>query len=391
MRTATPIVVFSHLRWRSVFQRPQQIMTRLARRRDVLFVEEPVFESGPPGLEVTEVADGVRACRPHTALRESGFGARQNDSIAPLVLDLLRREEVKSFTAWMYTPMATSLATRLGPAAVVYDCMDDLAGFHGAPPELVAEERALLARADLVFTGGPSLYRARRERHPAVHCFPSSVDVAHFAPRPDRALPADMEALPRPRLGYFGVIDERLDLPLIAALAAAHPDWSVALIGPVAKIDPETLPRRDNLHYMGPREYVELPRYAAAWDVCLMPFALNRATRFISPTKSLEYMAAERPIVSTPITDVVEPYGAIVHIGDGVGGFVAACERALAEDAAGRETRARLAREVLARTSWDATVAQMDALIASLDPARGPRALEVAAPPTMVVRQGVQS
>lgn len=361
---APPLVVFSHLRWRSVFQRPQQIMSRLARRRPVWFIEEPVYATGPAVLEVLENDGGVRVCRPQTDVTEAGFGRRQNEIVAPLVLDLLRREGIDTFVAWLCTPMATSLARRLGPATVVYDCMDDLSGFHGASPEIAAYEQVLLDWASLVFTGGPSLYRARRHRHPSVHCLPSGVDVAHFAPRPGRREPDDMEVLPRPRLGHYGVIDERVDLPVLDALAAAHPDWAVVLLGPVARIDPATLPRRANLHAIGPRLDAELPEYAAAWDVCLMPFALHKETRFISPTRSLEYMAARRPIVSTPIVDVAEPYGEIVYVGEGIEGFVSACERALAAPAAERETRQAHADDVLARTSWDRTVDGMEALLA---------------------------
>jgi UDP-galactopyranose mutase len=246
--------------------------------------------------------------------------------------------------------------------------MDELSLFLGAPPELVRHEAELLEQADVVFTGGPSLYRAKRGRHPNVHCFPSSVDAAHFGraragagAEADEA--PDQRALPRPRLGYYGVIDERLDLPLLAAMADAHPEWQIVLVGPIVKIDPGTLPRRPNIQYTGQRRYEELPGYLAGWDVCLLPFALNDSTRFISPTKTLEYMAAERPIVSTPITDVAEPYGEIVRLGDGTEAFIRACERALSADGDDRAQRAALMRGVLARTSWDTTVAAMDACL----------------------------
>jgi glycosyltransferase involved in cell wall biosynthesis len=266
--------------------------------------------------------------------------------------------------------MALPLAQALDPDAMVYDCMDELSLFLGAPPELLSHEAALLERADVMFTGGPSLFRAKRSRHPNVHCFPSSVDAVHFRQaRPDSAgRPAeeasDQASIPHPRLGFYGVIDERLDLALIDAVAAARPDWQIVLVGPVVKIDPATLPRRANIHYFGQRSYDELPRYLAGWDVCLLPFAQNDSTRFISPTKTLEYMAAELPIVSTPITDVAEPYADIVYLGGTPAEFLAGCKAALRSDPEERNHRATLMRKVLSGTSWDVTVSAMEALLA---------------------------
>jgi UDP-galactopyranose mutase len=319
----------------------------------------------------------VTVFRPRTPLAEPGFHPAQLALVAAMLDEVREAAGPGGIIAWLYTPMALPLARRLDPALVVYDCMDELSLFAGAPPELVAREEELLQLADVVFTGGPSLYRAKRGRHPNVHCFTSSVDAEHFgrarAGRPDAPdEPADQRDLPHPRLGYYGVIDERLDLPLLAALADAHPAWQLVLVGPVVKIDPAALPRRANIHYTGQRRYDELPAYLAGWDVCLLPFALNESTRFISPTKTLEYMAAERPIVSTPITDVAEPYGNIVYLGDTPEAFIRACERALASDAAERERRGSLMRGVLARTSWDATVAAMTECMA--------RSLDLAAP-----------
>jgi UDP-galactopyranose mutase len=259
--------------------------------------------------------------------------------------------------------MALPLARALAPRAVIYDSMDELSAFQGAPRELLDREAELLEWADLVFAGGPSLYRAKRDRNPSVHCFPSSVDAAHFRRSRDLRDADDQARLPRPRLGFYGVIDERLDLALPDALAAAHPEWQIVMIGPVAKIKPQALPRRENIHYLGQRTYDQLPAYLGGWDVCLLPFARNEATRFISPTKTLEYMAAERPIVSTPIPDVAEPYSDIVYLGDTTEAFVAACERALAADAAERGERAAKMRAVLSRTSWNTTAHEMECLI----------------------------
>jgi glycosyltransferase involved in cell wall biosynthesis len=288
----------------------------------------------------------------------------------PLMAELARELEGTTVVAWLYTPLALPLAQTLGPAAIVYDCMDELSLFHGAPPELLSREADLLECADVMFTGGPSLFRAKQARHQNVHCFPSSVDAAHFRnARPGetgRVREAeDQVTIPHPRLGFYGVIDERLDLSLISFIAESRPDWHIVLVGPVVKIDPATLPRRPNIHYFGQRSYDELPRYLLGWDVCLLPFARNQSTRFISPTKTLEYMAAELPIVSTPITDVAQPYGHIVYLGSRPEEFLAACEAALGADTEERERRAAQMRQILAGTSWDVTVSAMETLLAA--------------------------
>ena len=321
-----PIVVFSHLRWDFVFQRPQQILSRLAARRRILYVEEPVDgRDQPDGWELTRPSTNVMVARPRLADLAQRTPEDVAATSATLLRRLLRAEEMIYPVAWLYTPMAMPLLDAVNPALVVYDCMDQLSLFLGAPPELCRLEAALLERADLVFTGGVSLYEAKRERHPRVFCFPSSVDVRHFAQaRPGaRAVrePAEQAALPRPRLGFFGVIDERLDLEVLDAMARSHPEWQIVMVGPTVKIDPATLPKRPNIHYLGQRPYEQLPAYLSGWDVCLLPFARNDATRFISPTKTLEYMAAERPIVSTPIQDVVNTYGDIVYLAGAAGGL----------------------------------------------------------------------
>ncbi len=366
--------MFSHLRWDFVYQRPQHVLSRLAARRPVWVMEEPVFDDSVPYWERRTPAPGVTVLRPHTSVREGGFADAQLKALRPLVAAL--GDEVGPCDVWVYTPLALPLLDALDARTVVYDCMDELAAFDHAPPALLDRERDLLARADLVFTGGPSLYRAKRSRHPSVHCFPSSVDADHFGrARPEApalAEPTDQRAISRPRLGFFGVIDERLDRDLVGALAAAHPEWEVVMLGPVVKIDPASLPQAPNLHWLGGKSYDELPAYLAGWDVCLLPFAQNRATEFISPTKTLEYMAAERPIVSTPITDVAEPYGDVVYLGDTPEAFVAACEAALKASPRQRAANVADMREVIARTSWDTTVGRMAALLDGVSTATAP-------------------
>jgi protoporphyrinogen oxidase len=266
--------------------------------------------------------------------------------------------------------MALPLLQSLQPALVVYDCMDELASFKNPPKQLLQRESALLNIADLVFAGGPSLYEAKKNRHPNVHCFSSSVDVGHFEQALDRGrVHPQQAAIPHPRLGFYGVLDERFDPDLVGALADAHPAWQIVLAGPIVKIDQERLPRRANIHYLGQQPYEALPDLLAGWDVCLMPFAINEATKFISPTKVLEYMAAQLPIVSTPIADVANPYGHVVAIANGADEFVAACEAALALSPAQRRDMAQAMQAIVAATSWDTTASHMRALLAST-PAR---------------------
>ncbi|HEX8228774.1 MAG TPA: glycosyltransferase [Chloroflexia bacterium] len=359
-----PLVVFSHLRWDFVYQRPQHLLARLAKNQQVFFIEEPVqdFENAPH-LEISSPSPNVIVARPHTPSYSWGFTGDQVSLMTPLVADFVEQQELTDYVVWLYTPMALPLAQTLRPRAVVFDVMDELSAFAGAPQEMKDLETATLAWADVVFTGGPSLYKAKLGRHDNLHCFPSSVDAAHFAQARTIDEAPDQANLPHPRLGFYGVIDERMDLGLLDFLAASHPEWQIVMVGPVVKIDWAWLPKQPNLHFLGQRQYAELPSYLAGWDVCLLPFALNESTRFISPTKTLEYMAAELPIVSTPITDVAEPYGHIVYLGTTKEEFAAACESALTAPVEEHERRVQQMREVLANTSWDHTVAAMERLI----------------------------
>ncbi|HZP86507.1 MAG TPA: glycosyltransferase [Burkholderiales bacterium] len=287
--------------------------------------------------------------------------------------------------------MALPLAIGASPARIVYDCMDELTAFKSAAPQLLERERALMQVADVVFTGGPSLYRSRLGKHPNLHCFPSSVDRAHFERARIAAVHAAQESLPTPRLGFFGVIDERLDYRLIGALAESHPQWQIMMVGPVAKVGPWALPRAANLHWMGRHAYAELPALLAGWDVCLLPFALNHATRFISPTKTLEYLAAGRPVISTAIHDVIDLYSDVVRIGDDVDDFIAACEAALSEGIEAREQRERAARAHLDRTSWDRTAAAMRGILegAGDSAARSGRPRATAAPARLLEARNI--
>jgi UDP-galactopyranose mutase len=373
------ILAFSHLRWDFVYQRPQHLLSRLAGDHGyrVLFIEEPVEDAADVLFwEASEPEPNVTVLRPHTPAAGKGFTGEQLPLLRRLLAELIEQERLTEYILWFYTPMAIPLAEGLRPEAVVYDSMDELSAFLGAPPELLELEERLFGMADVVFTGGPSLYRAKKDRHRNVHCFPSSVDAKHFGQaRGAVEDQKDQAAIPHPRLGFFGVLDERLDRELVARVAAVRPDWQLVMVGPVVKIKEEDLPQAANIHYLGQKKYAELPAYLANWDVCLLPFARNEATRFISPTKTLEYMAAAKTIVSTPITDVAEPYGKIVYLGGTAAEFVGACERALGAGSAERAARLEAMREVLSRTSWDTTAARMDRLMREAVIARsgGPR------------------
>ncbi|HEX8492836.1 MAG TPA: glycosyltransferase family 1 protein [Pyrinomonadaceae bacterium] len=359
------LVCLSHLRWDFVYQRPQHLLSRSAKQRRTFFIEEPIFDDGPARLDVSTREDGVCVVIPHLPTGEISEVTR--DAVLQGLIDsLFEKHAIKNYVLWYYTPMAMAFTRHLKPLAVVYDCMDELSAFKGAPPALREREAELFKRADLVFTGGQSLYEAKRHQHSRVYAFPSSIDAAHFAQaREITEDPADQAHIAHPRLGFFGVIDERFDIELLDGVAQAQPDWQLVMIGPVVKIDPNDLPRRANIHYLGGKSYKELPAYLAGWDVALLLFARNESTRYISPTKTPEYLAAGKPVVSTSIRDVVRPYGqqGLVHIADTVTDFVAAIEAAMNED---EQKRLRQVDAFLAQTSWDRTWANMYELIAGV-------------------------
>ena len=355
------LLCFSHLRWDFVFQRPQHLLTRAARTMQVLYWEEPIWTEGaPPSVETSTPAAGVLVLQPHVP-----HGCDPVSVQRGLLDALIRDAGVADPVLWYYTPQALEFSGHLQGRFTVYDCMDELSAFAGADPSLPEQEQALLRRADLVFTGGQSLYEAKRHFHGDVHAFQSGVDVSHFLPaRNGLADPADQCDIPQPRTGFYGVLDERLDRDLLAAVADLRPDVQFVLVGPTAKLDPGELPRRPNLHYLGPKHYDELPAYVANWQVALMPFAINAATRFISPTKTPEYLAAGLPVVSTPITDVVRQYGRLpgVQIAGAPQEFARGIDHALIQAQQPKTWRPG-ADAVLAGMSWDSIWTRMTALM----------------------------
>lgn len=366
------LLVLSHLRWDFVFQRPQHLLSRAARDFDVIFVEEPIFaDEALPRMEIGDRPQGVRVVQPmlpHGTDEAAAIEAQR------AIVDELAAQAEGPLLLWYYTPMALTFSRHLDADLVVFDKMDELSAFRNAPPVLLQLEEELLRRADVVFTGGASMHRAAEHRHANIHCFPSSIDTKHFGAARDGAIadPADQAAIARPRLGFFGVIDERMDVDLVGQVADLRPDWQIVMIGPVVKIDPASLPQRPNVHWIGGKKYDELPAYLANWDIGFMPFAINESTKFISPTKTPEFLAAGLPVVSTAITDVVTPYGdeGLVEIASTAEATVEAVERLLAADRA--EWLPRVDAK-LAQGSWDQTWDSMRALmLEKLQPAAKP-------------------
>lgn len=358
------LVCFSHLRWDFVYQRPQHLLSRCAKDRRVFFVEEPIFEfTDSWRLDIKERECGVWTVVPYLPdLINEEFAVVVQQS---LMTELFAQYAISDPILWYYTPMALPFTSHISGRAIVYDCMDELSAFKGASPVLRDLELQLFERADVVFTGGHSLYEVKRHQHPNVHAFPSSIEAEHFAQaRKIDQDPADQACISHPRIGFYGVIDERMDLELLDGMAQARPDWNFMIIGPVVKIDPDTLPRHPNLHYLGGKSYVELPHYLAGWDVAMLPFACNESTRFISPTKTPEYLAAGKPVVSTSIRDVVNPYGeqGYVQIADTVEEFVAAIDHCLTVIKQDQNWQQRVD-SFLSQNSWDKTWNQMHSQI----------------------------
>jgi UDP-galactopyranose mutase len=352
------LICFSHLRWDFVYQRPQHLISRFATVFTVYFVEEPFHDApGEPTLSLTSKNDNLWIVRPHIP---AGTNNEETEKILKNLLDrLLKNKNSDDIIFWYYTPMALSFSSHYKPALTIYDCMDELSHFKNAPRRLKEFEDALLEKADLVFTGGQSLYDYKKDRHHNIHPFPSSIDKKHFEQaRTVKEEPEDQKNISGVKLGFYGVIDERFDVDLIKNIALLRPNWNILLLGPVVKINPDALPKLPNVHLLGGKSYDELPHYVSGWDIALIPFAINDSTKFISPTKTPEYLAAGVPVVSTPIRDVVKPYGdkGIVKIASTAEEFVAAAEEYMIMD---RKKWLPEVDEFLSDKSWSATFMEM--------------------------------
>ena len=346
------MVVFCHLRWDFVYQRPQHIISRMAKDQKILLIEEPWHREHEPESRLTRVSDNLHVLQPNV---------RHIEEIETILEQYIGKNVA---TGWFYSASFVPLLNYFEFDTIVYDCMDELALFKGAPEKLIEQEQYLMANADVVFTGGKSLYESKAQYHDNVHCFPSSVDEEHFAKAQNGiALPQDIVNVPGPIVGYFGVIDERLNLGLVNDVALLRPEVNFVMIGPLAKIGEHDLPRQNNIHYLGMKDYKELPGYLKAFSVAMMPFALNDATKYISPTKTLEYMAAGKPIVSTAIKDVVRDYTGSVEIIESADEFATTIDKLITGNL-DVVMQAEYAR-ILKNTSWDATVEKMKILIKS--------------------------
>ena len=356
------LICFSHLRWRFVYQRPQHLLSRFANVTRVFVLEEPIFDASSDHLAGSQESDNLWVLTPHL---RGGLPEEEITSIQKNLLDQFMEEmSIRDYTLWYYSPMALRFSDHLTPSLIVYDCMDELSAFRFAPPQLTMLDTVLMQKADLVFSGGQSLYEARKHRHHAIYPFPSSIDKHHFlSARQYKIEQDDQASIPHPRLGFYGVLDERLNLQLIEDMAALRQHWHFIYIGPVVKIDPDTLPRAANIHYLGGKEYSDLPKYLAGWDIAIMPFALNESTRFISPTKTPEFLSAGKPVISTSITDVVNPYQkkGLVHIADTAEEFVEAADEALTNGTSSEWLKN--VDDFLAEISWDHTWERMYVLM----------------------------
>ncbi|MDB5140867.1 MAG: glycosyl transferase [Mucilaginibacter sp.] len=348
------MICFSHLRWDFVFQRPQHLLTRLSESLKVFFIEEPIYDAaGKDYYTYLSRGENIVVMVPHI---KSGLTANENRAALKRLFDkFMENKNLADHVFWYYTPMALEFSRKYNPELTVFDCMDELSAFKFAPEELKTLEKELLKKADIVFTGGYSIYEAKKNQHANIYPFPSSIEKEHFA----KARGLEKKENGKIKLGFYGVIDERFDIDLIKGIADARPEWEIILIGPVVKIDPVTLPKNKNIYYLGSKTYQELPEQLATWDIALIPFLLNESTRFISPTKTPEYLAAAKPVISTPIRDVVNPYGKnkLVHIGSNASDFIEAAEKELRNRQ--KDKWLNQVDAFLALNSWDKTSNQM--------------------------------
>lgn len=358
------LICFSHIRWNFVYQRPQHLLNRYALNNRVFIVEEPVFEANTDFYEIEKADEATNLWVIVLHVSKETSEEKRNHTLKALLDSCMYSNNINDYILWYYSPMALPYSDHLDPRLIVYDCMDELSAFKSAPPRLKELEVELLERADLVFTGGYSLYEAKKHLHKNIHPFPSSIDKSHFVKaRIFKEDPEDQASVPHPRFGFYGVIDERFDIALLDELSSLRPDWHFMLVGPVIKINPDSLPIKDNIHYLGRKEYKELPDYLAGWDVAILPFAKNESTQFISPTKTPEYLSGGKPVISTSIADVVKPYGklGLVKIADTAEEFIKAAEEIFTNK--NKAQHNKKVDEFLSHISWNKTWSEMTRLM----------------------------
>ena len=358
------LICFCHIRWDFVYQRPQHLLNRFAVYNRVFVVEEPYFNQDENKVEIARSEDVTNLWVVKLNVQKYENDLTTFQVLKNLLSQLISSQNINRYLLWYYSPMALKYSDHLKPTIIVYDAMDELTAFKFAPPELKELESVLLSKADVVFIGGQSLYEAKKHLHHNIHSFPSSIDKAHFGKaRFNKKDPEDQRQIPHPRLGFYGVIDERFNISLVDEVTDLKPDWHFIIIGPVVKIDPGSLPQKPNIHYLGPKSYDDLPTYLSGWDIATLPFALNESTKFISPTKTPEYLAGGKPVISTSITDVVDPYQKkdLVKIADTAAEFVTAANEIFAAD--DNKLWLRRTDEFLAMNSWNETWHHMNVLI----------------------------
>ncbi len=358
------LICFSHIRWNFVYQRPQHLLNRYAVNNRVFVIEEPVFEANSDFYEIEQPDVNTNLWVVVLHVSKKVPYEKRNHILKALLDSCMYSNKINNYIAWYYSPMALDYSDHLSPTLTIYDCMDELSAFNFAPVNLKENEKTLFNSADLVFTGGHSLYEAKKHLHHNIHPFPSSIDKSHFLKaRIFKEDPIDQKHIPHPRFGFYGVIDERFHISLIDELSSLRPDWHFVLLGPVIKIDPEHLPKKSNIHYLGRKDYKELPGYLSGWDIAILPFELNQATKYISPTKTPEYLAGGKPVISTSISDVVKPYGkqGLVEIADDADAFIKSAEKILTLN--NKTEWNNKVDAFLANISWNKTWSKMSALI----------------------------
>lgn len=358
------LICLSHIKWNFVYQRPQHLLNRFAINNRVFVIEEPQYDAKSDYFETSKPNPKANLWVIQLYVSKCCSKEKTDHVLKALLDSFMYSNNIEKYILWYYSPMALDYTDHLCPDLIVYDCMDELSAFKSPPKGIKEKEQCLLSMADIVFTGGHSLYNAKKHLHHNIHAFPSSIDKTHFhQARTLCADPEDQSDIPQPRFGFYGVIDERFDIPLIDELSSLRPDWHFVLVGPVIKIDKESLPKKENIHYLGRKNYEELPLYLSGWDIAILPFALNESTKYISPTKTPEYLAAAKPVISTSVTDVVNPYGInnLVHIADTAEEFIHEAEEIFASK--NGEEWLKKVDIFLSGSSWNKTWGQMAALI----------------------------